>query len=74
MRRSVIALTGLMILAGCATINANAPRNDFSHEIAPPQPWPHENFDKGDEKFTFAIITDLNGGEREGVLKSRSRS
>lgn len=68
MRRSFIALASLIFLVGCAAMDA-APRNAFANDIAPPQPWPHENFDLGDENFTFAIITDLNGGEREGVFE-----
>jgi predicted phosphodiesterase len=32
-----------------------------------PKPWTHENFDT--EKFTFAIFSDLTGGEREGVFE-----
>ena len=69
MRKILISFASLLFLGGCAVLDGNAPRNAFTNDIAPPQPWPHENFDTGDEKFTFAIITDLNGGEREGVFE-----
>ena len=36
---------------------------DFG-EVAP---WTKDNFDAGDDKFTFAIHSDLTGGEREGI-------
>jgi 3',5'-cyclic AMP phosphodiesterase CpdA len=31
-------------------------------------PWSHESFDVGGDKFTFAIFSDLYGGERAGVF------
>ena len=41
----------------------------FQHEIKDEQtPWSPGNFDVKPNKFTFAMITDLNGGEREGVF------
>ncbi|MBL7874334.1 MAG: metallophosphoesterase [Cyclobacteriaceae bacterium] len=44
-------------------------KKDFKHELAEGRkPWLHENFD-GEDKFTFGIITDLNGGEREGIFE-----
>ncbi len=69
MRKFLISLASLSFFAGCTAIDTNAPHNEFAHEISPPQPWPHENFDASDEKFSFAIISDLNGGEREGVFE-----
>jgi len=39
----------------------------FEHAVSTTaKPWFHENFDN--DIFTFAIITDLNGGERAGVF------
>ncbi len=42
----------------------------FVHDISTPKkPWTKEiNYIKNDLDFTFAIISDLNGGEREGVF------
>ena len=43
----------------------------FQHDITEgPTPWLHFEFDTGPDKFTFAIISDLNGGEREGVFRT----
>lgn len=32
------------------------------------RPWTHEEFDAGDDKFTFAVFSDLTGGERDKVF------
>ncbi len=41
----------------------------FVHDIAQgPKPWTGETFKEGGDDFTFAIISDLNGGERQGVF------
>jgi len=63
-------LTILSILAasvvGCS---AEIDEPEFQHEIAGEQrSWTHENFDSADDKFTFAVFSDLTGGEREGVF------
>jgi len=43
---------------------------DFEHAIETgPGPWTHENFDADDEKFTFAVFSDLTGGERDKVFE-----
>lgn len=71
-KRALIAALFLPILiVGCATPPTTTPDSgpDFRHGLnGPPTPWSHENFDAANDKFTFAIITDLNGGEREGVF------
>ncbi len=42
----------------------------FKHDLSKgPTPWLHEKFDGDENRFAFAIITDLNGGEREGVFE-----
>jgi len=41
----------------------------FSSDITGEQtPWTHGDFDDEDGKFTFALFSDLTGGEREGVF------
>lgn len=43
----------------------------FVHEM-PAQggvPWLSDKFDDAEGKFTFGIVTDLNGGEREGIFE-----
>jgi len=54
-----------LLLFACAE---NKPKQaDFKNDVSTTaKPWLHENFDDG--TFTFAIITDLNGGERAGVF------
>ncbi len=40
----------------------------FVHDISEgPTPWTANEFEPTEDDFTFAIISDLNGGEREGV-------
>lgn len=40
----------------------------FQHDISSgPTPWTSTTFELEEEDFTFAIISDLNGGERKGV-------
>ena len=44
---------------------------EFKHDITSgPTPWTSTNFELEEEDFTFAIISDLNGGEREGVYST----
>ena len=41
----------------------------FSHEYSGYQvPWTHEDFDDSDGKFTFAVFSDLYGGERDRIF------
>jgi hypothetical protein len=43
----------------------------FTHGLPPggAVPWLSETFDQAGGKFTFGIVTDLNGGEREGIFE-----
>lgn len=42
----------------------------FQHDVAGAvQPWTSENFDVSDEKFMFAVFSDLTGGERERIFE-----
>ncbi|MBT8235473.1 MAG: metallophosphoesterase [Bacteroidia bacterium] len=44
------------------------PEPIFVHDIQNgPTPWTHDVFEETEADFTFALISDLNGGEREGV-------
>jgi hypothetical protein len=43
----------------------------FLHEVADPiLPWTNEHFDAANDKFMFAVFSDLTGGEREGIFAS----
>lgn len=65
--RSVLTLCiGVLLLFSCRSEEKTALR--FKHDIVDnPKPWTHENFEQTEDDFTFAIISDLNGGERAGV-------
>lgn len=56
----------LLSLLSCKQ-NQNPPEN-FVHDIkAGPTPWTGSKFEETEDDFTFAIISDLTGGERHGV-------
>jgi 3',5'-cyclic AMP phosphodiesterase CpdA len=53
-------------VAGCS---AATDEPAFQHEFAGDlRPWTDETFDSSDDKFMFAVFSDLTGGEREGVF------
>ena len=57
------ALAALSACAGRAT-------PVFQHELSGTRlPWTHADFDTSSAKFTFAIVSDLNGGERPDVFR-----
>ena len=54
------------LLWGCG--NESQEASLFQHQISTgPKPWTSETFETTESDFTFAIISDLNGGERPGV-------
>lgn len=62
-----------ILLTGCSTQpSITSGSNDVAEwtvELATgPTPWTHADFDSDKGKFTFAIFSDLTGGEREGVF------
>lgn len=61
-----------LLLAACAA-QQQVPQADtspFHHDLEEgPFPWTGQTFDSGPEKFTFALFSDLTGGEREGVYE-----
>lgn len=57
-------LLTIALLIGCKNQDA------FVHDIASgPTPWSMQPKAKASDRFTFAIISDLNSGEREGVFE-----
>lgn len=55
----------MLVLSGCVSSGT-----EFSHDVAAgPAPWNRTNFDAAGEKFTFAVFSDLTGGERERVFE-----
>jgi hypothetical protein len=60
----------LLTTNGNAAAPAATPADPvFAHDvISEAKPWTHAAFDNADDKFTFAIFSDLTGGERAGVF------
>ena len=62
----------VLALAACSSAHQLEPETGsaaFSHDIAgEPQPWTHTSFDDTPDAFTFALFSDLTGGEREGIF------
>jgi hypothetical protein len=59
-----------MLMTGCAGPRVSTPSPSFEHELASAErPWTHDHFDYDDGQFTFAIVSDLNGSERDRVFE-----
>ncbi|MCK0161414.1 metallophosphoesterase family protein [Allomuricauda sp. F6463D] len=70
MKTNLLLFLGLLGLIGCKQnvepVEKETPK--FIHDVSTgPKPWTSETFETAEEDFTFAIISDLTGGEREGV-------
>jgi len=64
--RGVLAVLVLSLTACAGNPADNA---NFEYDGGPgPHPWLHESFDAAPEQFTFGIVSDLTGGEREGIF------
>ena len=64
--RKTIFVAALLLLMGCSGTVPTV----FQHNLhGRPTPWTHNRFDNAEDKFTFAIFSDLNGGEREKVFE-----
>jgi hypothetical protein len=62
-----------ILFAGVFTLalvcHGNAGELDFAPgPVVGPLPWTHENFDSDPRKFTFALHSDLTGGERPEIF------
>lgn len=58
----------LIILTILALLSCNE-KTVFKHEINEgSKPWTHQQFDNSNEKFTFAIFSDLTGSERPEIF------
>jgi len=65
----VIVLLALTVT--CKNVQPEPKVPKFMHDITTgPTPWTSDVFELEEEDFTFAIISDLNGGEREGVYST----
>jgi len=63
--KKLAALTSLLII----TTLISEEEKDFIHNQAGNLPWTNTNFDNSQDKFMFAIFSDLNGGEREKIFE-----
>lgn len=62
--KKIIPFLTLITLLAC-----QKKQETFQHNLASAsKPWTHEQFDAEEEKFTFAIFSDLTGGERPGIF------
>ena len=60
------SIVALLVLGCTATID----EPDFKQEITGNlKPWTHEYFDADENKFTFAVFSDLTGGERDRIFE-----
>jgi len=66
-RGLTVVIAAAAMLAACETGPAQTAFRPAEADV--PNPWLSENFDAAEDKFTFAVISDLNGGEREGVFE-----
>ena len=61
----------LLVLSSCKKHNVKTEKSIFEHTIVEgPTPWTSTIFEPTEDDFTFAIISDLNGGERDGVYSA----
>ena len=59
----------LLISLGCDNKPDMSQTRSFEHDITTgPRPWTGDQFEQGEKDFTFAVIADLTGGEREGIF------
>ena len=68
--RLFFSMMMLVVIGACAGKVAIEPEQQvFVHEFkGTAVPWTHTDFDSEEGKFTFALFSDLTGGERDGVF------
>lgn len=72
MSKTVTLLIAFGALAGCVE-SSNQKMSEEAAFLAPDfgevVPWTHDSFDFADDKFTFAVHSDLTGGERDRIYE-----
>ena len=59
----------VLLLAPLWASAEDAATSAFSSDLQQgDKPWTHENFDARDDRFVFAVFSDLTGGERAGIF------
>jgi len=70
LQRIFILISWLCICQGCSVPTTQPDGPAFRHDLSGPVlPWTNEEFDAADDKFTFAVFSDLTGGERERIFE-----
>jgi hypothetical protein len=60
----------LIFVQGCTTPSSQQGESSFEHDVSGQLvPWTDKAFDTSDDKFTFAVFSDLTGGERERIFE-----
>jgi hypothetical protein len=68
--RCVIVSALICVVLGCTGPSSPPDEPVFRHDVSGQVlPWTNEAFDAADDKFTFAVFSDLTGGERERVFE-----
>jgi len=58
------------VVPGCSGPSSSPAEPVFQHDVSGQVlPWTNDDFDTANEKFTFAVFSDLTGGERERVFE-----
>ncbi len=70
-RQFPILIGVLIFISACAVQTGFRPEHPvFEHDITGAAlPWTHASFDDEADKFTFALFSDLTGGERDGIFE-----
>ena len=68
-RTIVVATLMASLTAGCSGPGDAGAAPVFEHGVrTTATPWTHDRFDASADRFTFAVFSDLQGGERDGVF------
>jgi predicted MPP superfamily phosphohydrolase len=67
---SLVIIIGVSIILSISGFRKTSIKNAYfihSAKEGEPTPWTHDRFDDDEDKFMFALISDLTGGEREHI-------
>jgi len=65
----VLVALSVCILSGCSGPSATTDKRQFlPEEAGSARPYTSEDFDAAGDRFTFAVHSDLTGGERDGIF------
>ena len=68
MKKVIVAIASIYLVASCSGPADQTAGPDFvAPDTTSSQPWTDASFDATNGKFTFAVHSDLTGGERDGI-------